>query len=370
MQKVYVHKSNLITALGFSVEENFSALCDGKSGIRPIHFSKSIGTIYASKIEDQLLEEHFESLNIPKEYTRIEKLMIATLKPLIEKYGIKPNTLLIVSTTKGNIGALTQNNIEVAYLSVSAKNIQAYFRFQKTPIIVSNACVSGVMALSVAKRFIQIEQTTDAFVVAVDELTPFVISGFQSFQAMSNEVCQPYDENRKGVNLGEASAAVYVSNQKNEDGIEIIGEANINDANHISGPSRTGEGLYLSIEKALNEAQIVAKEIDFISAHGTATLYNDEMESIAFQRAHLLEVPMNSLKGYFGHTLGASGLLESIITWQCMKKNVYLPSFGFKTLGVSQPINIIQKVTEKPMQIALKTASGFGGSNSAMIFKK
>ena len=101
-----------------------------------------------------------------------------------------------------------------------------------------------------------------------------------------------------------------------------MGDATCNDANHISGPSRTGEGLYRSVKAALKEANIGAAQIDYISAHGTATPFNDEMEAIAFSRLGMEEVPLNSLKGYFGHTLGASGLLETIVGMHFMMKNI------------------------------------------------
>lgn len=370
MKQVYIKDTNIISPLGFSVEENFEKLLQGTTGISSVALPDPMGTIFAGKINDAVFNPFFEKIAPTYTGARIERLMIAALDSVVRNNPISPNALLIVSTTKGNIRALENGNISEADLNHSAQNVAHYFGFQRQPLIVSNACVSGVMALSIAKRFIQMHQATAVYVVAVDELTAFTVSGFQSFQAMSNEICQPFDQERKGVNLGEASVAAYLSSEKKEHSIEILGDANINDANHISGPSRTGEGLFRSITNALEEAKITADQIDFISAHGTATLYNDEMESIAFQRVGLSNTPVNSLKGYYGHTLGASGLLETVITTACMQRNVYLPSYGFSVLGVSQPMNIVTKVVHQSMNIALKTASGFGGSNSAIVLKK
>ena len=370
MKQVFIQQSHIISPLGFSTDENFKALCDGRTGIQSTRFADPIGSIYSGKINEDVFESYFQTIDTKFIGPRIEQYAIAALHSLIKERGISDQTLLILSTTKGNIKALEQNALQEAHLFETASHIQQYFGFKRKPIVISNACVSGVMALSVAKRFLQMNQAEDAFVVAFDELSPFVISGFQSFQAMSNEVCQPYDQDRKGVNLGEAAVAVYLSTKQEENSVEIAGDANINDANHISGPSRTGEGLVLSIDKAMQEAKITSSMIDFVSLHGTATLYNDEMESIALQRADLLHAPVNSLKGYYGHTLGASGLLETAITIECMRKNVLLPSFGFKNLGVSQPIQVITKKQSQPIHYALKTASGFGGSNSAIVLKK
>lgn len=310
---VFIHNTNIISPLGFSTEDNFQKILSGKSAIEKVFIDDKIGSVYAGKINDELFNHHFQSINTDFQGSRIEKLLLAALSPIVQKNPIKADSVLILSTTKGNISALAKNDLNGAFIDQFAKNINSYFGFKTEPIIVSNACTSGVMALSLAKRFIEMEQSTNVYVVAVDELTPFVVSGFQSFQAMSNEPCKPYDADRTGVNLGEAAVAVFVSNEDRNQSIQILGDANINDANHISGPSRTGEGLFLSIEKALNEAQIASNQIDYISAHGTATLFNDEMEAIAFNRLNLQNVPTNSLKGYFGHTLGASGLLETVI---------------------------------------------------------
>src|SRR3970282_2205767 len=177
------------------------------------------------------------------------------------------------------------------------------------------------------------------------------------FQAMSDAPCKPYSKNRNGVTLGEAAAAVLVSANKGSSKIKIIGDGSINDANHISGPSRTGEGLFRSIKSALAEAEIEADQIDYISAHGTATSFNDEMEAIAFNRLGLENTPVNSLKGFYGHTLGASGLLEAVIGIQSVLENKLFVSLGFDELGVSQSINVIEKNENKNSRYFLKTAS-------------
>ncbi len=204
-------------------------------------------------------------------------------------------------------------------------------------------------------------------------VSEFVISGFNSFQALSAAPCQPYSKNRSGVNLGEVAAAVLVTSDKHKlaaESVQLLSDSTHNDANHISGPSRTGEGLYRSISKAMLDADLTIEQLDFISAHGTATEFNDEMEAIAFNRLGLQDIPTNSLKGYFGHTLGASGLVETIIGMHSMHRNTLYASAGFDTLGVSKSINIIKETRKKDLHIFLKTASGFGGCNTAALFKK
>jgi 3-oxoacyl-[acyl-carrier-protein] synthase-1 len=148
----------------------------------------------------------------------------------------------------------------------------------------------------------------------------------------------------------------------------LVGEGfSTNDANHISGPSRTGEGLFIAIDRLLKKSPL---NVDYISAHGTATLYNDEMESIAITRARLQSVPINSFKGYWGHTLGAAGIIESIMGIWSIKNGVILNTKGYNVSGVTNPIFIINKPVKKEINTCLKIASGFGGCNAALIFYK
>ncbi len=370
-KKVYIHGINAISPLGYTIEEQWQALMCETSGIKRLKKEDDDSSFYAACINTASLSSAFQQIsttNAP--FTRLEQMLILALQPLVDKYGVQPTTGLILSTTKGNISLLEKQDVNQAYLNVLGHKIAQYFHFSKAPVIVSNACVSGVLSVSVAKRLMQMHQFDNVYVLAGDEVTDFVLSGFQSFQAMSDEPCRPFDADRKGVTLGEAAAAVYLSAEKETAIAEVAGDASYNDANHISGPSRTGEGLFLSIEAALGEAAVQASDIDFISAHGTATLYNDEMEAIAFNRTQLQNVPLHSLKGYFGHTLGASGLLEVVFLLESMQRSQTIVSKGFRKNGVTQPLHIVTKSQNIPIDIAIKTASGFGGCNAAVILKK
>ncbi len=367
MRSAYIQESVIISPLGFDTAQNFKQLQAGNSALRKATLSASLGETVVAQLDDQELNAHFQALGIESFGSRIEKMSLAALLPLVQQRPITANSLLILSTTKGNVQALADQDIQGSFIPAMAKRIADYFAFQQEPLVISNACVSGLMALSVAKRFIQMEQVSDVYIIAVDELTPFVLSGFQSFQALSPENCRPYDQDRQGVNLGEAAVACYVSSVKETDSICIAGDANINDANHISGPSRTGEGLYLSIQKALQEANLKAEDIDYVLAHGTATRYNDDMEAIAFHRAGLANCPTTSLKGYYGHTLGAAGLLEAVITAECLRRQLVLASLGYAHPGTTEPMHIQQETLTKEIKAALKTASGFAGTNTALI---
>lgn len=372
-RKVYITDTNCITPLGLDVKSTMDQLIQGKSGIRSYENKTLNESFYVSKLDWNLINKSFERLPSNGVFTPLEKLMILTLKPLVDSYGIQSaKTGLIISTTKGNIDVLQSGQEQGVLLSDLSKKIAHYFGFEQEPIIVSNACVSGVLAVAVAKRMIQAGVYDNFYVLAGDLVSDFVVSGFNSFQALSDEPCKPYDETRKGVTLGEAGVAVYVTadaTQLKKGSVAVIGDGAVNDANHISGPSRTGEGLYQSIESAFNEAQINKGELDYISAHGTATLYNDEMESIAFNRSGIHHAPLNSLKGYFGHTLGASGLLETVIAMASAQRGIVLGSKGFEKIGVTNEITVSAQHNEKKIRYFLKTASGFGGCNTAVLFE-
>lgn len=374
VKNVYIAHTNCITPLGFDVDSNVQAIANGVSGISLQENSSLMSApFYAGVIDNDKLNTVFAGLSDAK-HTRLEKMMILALDPVIKRSGVELNakTALILSTTKGNITALNENVVPVpdAYLHQLAQNIADFFEFTTQPVVVSNACVSGIMAISIAKRLVQAGLYDNVFVISGDEVSEFVLSGFNSFQAMSDVPCKPYSGNRKGVTLGEAAAAALVTINDNEAKAKIAGDGSINDANHISGPSRTGEGLVRSIESAFNEAGVTAQNIDYISAHGTATPFNDEMEAVAFNRLGLNEVPVNSFKGYYGHTLGASGLLETVIALESMGQNKVFASMGYDEPGVSQPINVLSANLDTPVNCFLKTASGFGGCNTAVVFQK
>jgi 3-oxoacyl-[acyl-carrier-protein] synthase-1 len=379
MSKTFVSYNNILSSLGFDSETVVENISKGISGLQKHEDTSLLPEPFcASLISSEKINDEFNKIGDSSKFTKLEQMMILSLKEVIDSSKIPLNKKvgLLISSTKGNIDVLEKNSNfpeNRFYLSELGKTVQNFFGFENEAIVLSNACVSGVLAISAAKRFISEGKYDHVFITSGDLVTKFILSGFNSFQALSEKPCKPYDKNRTGINLGEVVAsALITSSEENlsKEAVEILGDATCNDANHISGPSRTGEGLYRSVKSAMKEAKVTAKEIDYISAHGTATSFNDEMEAIAFSRLEMEQVPLNSLKGYFGHTLGASGLLETIVGMYSMEKNTLFISKGFDELGVSKNINIIKSNTPKKLNTFLKTASGFGGCNTAVIFKK
>jgi len=378
MKRVFVESHNVLSPLGDSTSENFMQLKKGISGVK-LQERTEIDSIpiCVSLVTDNQLNSFSPKDLVSQQYSRFERLLICSVHKALSQSSVdlKSNkTIFIFSTTKGSVSLLEEEDFSPALkdrmtLHYSAKKVSTYFKNQHTPVVISNACISGALALLHAKRLLENGIYENAIVVGADTISRFVFSGFKSFQALSVGRCKPFSEGRDGINLGEASSTIILSTQM-KNGVFLSGGAVSNDSNHISGPSRTGEELSYAINKALKDAHISSREVDFVSAHGTATLYNDEMEAKALNLSGLQNVPVNSLKGYYGHTLGAAGLLESAISLQSIKENLIIPTAGFTTLGVSVPVNVCKENIVKEINHFVKTASGFGGCNIALVFSK
>ena len=379
MKDIFVVSDNIVSPLGATTAENFSRLKAGISAVRR-HERPAMADepFYAALFDPET--------GTSGTYTKFEQLLMVSISDALKIGDVDPKdprTILILSTTKGNIslleahaegtGRATANPVldrRIA-LSTSARLIADHFHFVNTPLVISNACISGILALVTAMRLISAGSYDTAVIAGADVISKFVLSGFGSFQAISPGPCRPFDKSRDGINLGEGAGTIILSSrEKYRGGIKFRGGAVSNDANHISGPSRTGQELCQVINKSLAEAGLTPGDIGFISAHGTATIYNDEMEAKAITLAGLQSVPVNSLKAYYGHTLGAAGLIESIVTLQSMREQLVLPSLGFGDNGVSMPLNICSSLLHTSLSSCLKTASGFGGCNAAVVMSQ
>ncbi len=309
-------------------------------------------------------------------FTRFESIMIEQIESVLEQSGISlsnKDVQLVISTTKGNVDMLADDCEEIndrAFLYRSAEAISAYFNSANSPIVVSNACISGISAFVVAKEFIHSGKCKHVIVAGGDVLCEFITSGFASFKSVSAKPCRPYDAERDGLTLGEAAGAVLLTSDTafaDSALIRLAGGAISNDANHISGPSRTGDGLYYAIRNAMQEAGLTKEDIGFVNAHGTATRYNDEMESKAMAWAELCDKPLNSLKGYIGHTLGASGVVETILCVEQLKLGYIYGTAGFVSSDTPHKLNVSSNRQHITRKCCVKTGSGFGGCNAAVV---
>lgn len=360
---------NIYSPLGKTSEENYLAV---KSGRTALHDHGRVfgveSDVTASLFDDSMLEEDWRKLTDGQQYTKFEKLLMLSISDALSSIDLDPrqrDVIFIISSTKGNIDYLSRNVDST--LGTSAVKVAAFFGNPNLPVVVSNACISGVVAQITAMRLLDSGAYRYAVVAGCDVQSRFIISGFQSFKALSSDPCKPFDRVRNGLNLGEAAATIVFS--KGKEGSWLLSKGVIrNDANHISGPSRTGEGCFRALKSIISDIDI--SELGFINAHGTATVYNDEMESIAIDRAGLSRVPVNALKGYYGHTMGAAGVLETVISMKASDDNTIIATKGFDTSGVSREIDISSENRQTQASSFIKMLSGFGGCNAAILMRK
>lgn len=369
---------NIVSPLGTTSEANYLAVKSGKSELKRYEGKWNLPEPFvASLIDRPSLDDEFAVHNIDDRFTFFEKVVILSSCKALANAKIDASSekvLFILSTTKGNVHLLDANETgfpkERVLLGQAARQLTDFFHNPNQPIVVSNACISGVCAQIEAIRNLQGDRFEYVVVVGADVQSPFIVSGFQSFKALSSDPCKPFDAQRTGLNLGDAAATIVYARRDAvlaSDWVACRGAIR-NDANHISGPSRVGEGSFRALKAALGDFN--PNEIAFINAHGTATPYNDEMESIAIERAGLSEVPVNALKGYFGHTMGAAGVLESILSMKAIDDHTVLATRGYNNIGVSHPLVLSNQNCPTEKRAFIKLLSGFGGCNAVLLFVK
>ena len=358
---VSVLADNVISPLGETSEENYQAVKEGKSAI---HAYAPMTAGIPNGFVASLLSSDFE------------ELAFRSAQKAIDASGINissTRTVFILSSTKGSIEKLGQTDDDKLYLGNIAQRIATRLGIQLSPIVVCNACISGLAAMILASRLLVSKKYDYAVVCGADCPNRFIISGFQSLNAMSAFSCQPFDIERQGLNLGEAAATVVLGREITTKSVNNgcrkqvwqIGHGYIkNDAYHISSPSKTAEGLYEALQETMNG--IDKRNIAFINAHGTATLFNDQMEAIAIHRAELQDIPVNALKGYVGHTLGAAGIMETILCMKAVDDHTVLGTRGYEEVGVSGRIQLSSKHHSTIKTSFIKQLSGFGGCNATL----
>lgn len=372
---MYCVAHNITSPLGDTSATNLQAILAGRSAL----------CLYDHRFPS--VEPFCASLfSTPRSFV---DLAVASAREALSRCDIDPadpQTILVLSTTKGDhLDLLTP-----------ARRIAALLGNPNPPVVVSNACISGVSAQIAAARLLSQHHYEHAVVIGCDVMTQFIVSGFQSFKALSPTPCRPFDAERTGLNLGEAAATIVWSNRPSvTPSWQYLAGSMHNDANHISGPSRTGEGAYRCLRDILTT--VPAEQIDMVSVHGTATVYNDEMESIALDRAGLISKPLAVFKGYYGHTLGTAGVLETILSMLLLCEDTLLGCPRYTQCGTSHTPNLsaenrplfpkapTQKgehstpTIENPNQTIenptpatrtfIKMLSGFGGCNAAACFR-
>ncbi len=377
MSTTYITSAEMLSPLGIGLDHNFQQIKAGMTGLKEQKSAAARTPIFCAAIAEEQVAAYDNLIQPTEPLTKLEKMVLVTAKRLLAQHNFDPRdpqNIFIFCTTKGNIDLLFESDTMIPkgriLFSDSAQVMAKQLGFTHLPIVVSNACISGVEGILLGRQLIEAGLCQQAMVIAADLVTDFTISGFYSLKAYAKGVCRPFDKDRTGVNLGECCAGVILSKTAaSPKDLKIIAGTSSNDANHMTAPSREARGLSQAIQHCL--AQAGDEQLpDFISAHGTGTRYNDAMESLAFQQSGLGEVPFFSLKGIFGHTLGAAGLLETVVSAEALRQNTLLPSIGFETAGEDVKYQPATQLAWSPMKRFLKTASGFGGGNACLMVEK
>ncbi len=373
MNEVCICQAAALTALGPDLESLWRGALAGESAIRPIERFETGRYLSGSAAWIEGLPE-----------TSRRSLLYPLLERLLDGFGPVPaDATLIAASTKGCVDSmeryLRDGSSDLADLTVVTllEWIGARLGLTDAGININAACASSTIAVGRAASLIASGRREVALVVCMDLVSEFVFSGFSALQALSAEHCRPFDRNRSGLSLGEGGAALLLMSRERASREErpvlgvVAGWGAANDATHITAPARDGCGLIQSVRQALSRAAIGPEKISAISAHGTATVYNDQMELTAFRTLFgERPLPMHSIKGAIGHTLGAAGGIEVALGLKCLEARRLPP-----TVGLLEPEEAAKGFVSRSAQpivgrYLLSTNSGFGGVNAALILRR
>ena len=379
--------ADVFTALGDGLSLNWERILRGESGLGPLQRipSENEGIRVGGEITRETFENGDRSRVLRAERlaydlaVRVGGRVLEGARDLISSRD--PLRLgLILSTTKGEMAAFenifSQNKFDFTFNGFElAQKLARELSIFGPVWAVSNACASGLVAIVQAAWLIKWAQADLMLVIGVDTLTEFVLEGFHCLRALSPNPCRPFDESRDGITLGDGAGALLLARPDIIDKpclAKLSGWGISNDANHITGPSRTGLGLKMALSRALTQAGLNRADIPYLNAHGTATVFNDETEAQAYSDWFGPNGPhVAGFKGYIGHTLGAAGVIETALSLMTFEDNLIPGTLGFSRIGVSKPLRIVAETTRLEQIDHLVTAkAGFGGVNGALILTR
>jgi 3-oxoacyl-(acyl-carrier-protein) synthase len=395
VSRIVVTGIGIITSIGKSAEENRTSLLKSAHGLSSIEL---FSTRYASllpfgeiKISNEDLKSQFKVQQNPG-ITRTSLLALHAIREAIQDSHLANSeiqsidTAFINGTTVGGMclteelhqdanrkvnGSAYVNSYDLGSVGIF---IRSHYNIQGIINTINTACSSSANAIMYGTRLIKSGLAKRAIVGGVDSLAKFTINGFNSLQILSPDKCAPFDENRKGLNLGEGAAFLVL--EKEEDCknkniyASLSGYSNTNDAFHPSSLSDNGEGPYLAMKSALEIAGLTPGKIDFINAHGTATENNDMAESKAMKRLFDTVPLFASTKTYTGHTLGAASAIEAIYSIFNIHHQEIYPSLNFERPIPDIGLIPVQNYQKKSIQHVMSNSFGFGGNCSSLIFSK
>ena len=396
-ERIVITGMGICSCIGDNVQETFTHLSQGKSGLSTIEL---LDTLHQDHIRVGEVKHTNEALtnilDIPKEnsYSRTSLLGILALREAIKNASLDGESLhslgLIMASSVGGMDMTERyfydyaTNIPARRYITShnigeiTQQMASYFGINGFVTSLSTACSSSANAIITAANLIRTGRARTLAVGGADALSKFTINGFNALMILSDKEATPFDEHRKGLNLGEAGAFLILEAESEalKHGRKLLaqlsGWGNANDAYHQTASSEDGEGAFLAIEKALHCSGLSPKDIDYINAHGTATVNNDLSESRALIRIFSEEqMPdLSSTKPFTGHTLAVASAVEAIISILSIEKEMIFPNLNFQTPMKEVNIKPVTVLKQKPIQHILSNSFGFGGNCSALIFSK
>jgi 3-oxoacyl-[acyl-carrier-protein] synthase-1 len=291
----------------------------------------------------------------------------------LESFG---ETLLIVGSSVGGIAQSEKiyfkersyRNIDPSEhaISVISDRLDARYRFKDTRSV-STACTSSANALMIAQRLIELGAYDAVLVVGADALCYTTVCGFHALGVLSESPCTPFQKERAGMNVSEGIAALLLQNRKTDASVELCGSAGSSDAFHITNPDPEAHGAIACMEGALKDAGVAAETVDYVNAHGTGTQANDAVEALAVERVFAHRPYLSSTKAITGHTLGAAGALEAVVSCEVIKRGKIPPQ-----TALSEPendnVNLPRECVEMPVRYVMSNSFAFGGNNTALVF--
>jgi 3-oxoacyl-[acyl-carrier-protein] synthase II len=400
--KVVVTGMNIISSLGLDLETNWTNLVAGKSGVRKISLfdaSENITRIAAEvPAEFEEYSKQFIKKRAGSQMTRVTKMCVCCARAAVESSGIdfeqmdktRCSVILgVVNTGNSSTEKETtqQNRIFKSMTNSMSAWISLEYQLMGPNFVVNTACASSAYAIGLGYEMIRNDQADLVIVGGADSIINFEeIEGFNSLYAISVEneppakASKPFSKNRDGFVIGEGAGILILESEasamKRNAKIfaEVAGYAITSEGYNIMAPMKDGEGMAFTIEKAIRHAGIYKEEVDYINAHGTSTELNDRYETMAIKRVfgdRAYSIPVSSSKSMIGHTIGAAGAIEGIITILTIQNSMLTPTINLDQPDPDLDLDYVpNQAREKEVNVALSNSFGFGGHNATLVFRK
>ena len=392
---IYIAGIGVISAIGNNVTENLASLKAGTPGMGDMHRLSSIHKGKLPVAEVKLTNEELcEQLKLPAHTSRTALLSTVAAKEAVENSGIDIHKYRTGFISANSVGGMDKTeNFFTQFLQDNSKgDLHEVINHECGAVTeitadalgirdfvttVSTACSSSANSIFLGARLIR-QGFLDVVVAGgTDSLTKFTLNGFNTLMILDSEFCQPMDENRRGLNLGEGAGYVVLVSEKVAESldekptVQITGWANANDAHHQTASSPDGTGNLLAMKGALKKAGLQPSDIDYINLHGTGTNNNDIAEGTAVKTLFEGNYPaMSSTKSFTGHTLGASGGIEAVYSILAIKEGLVFPNLRFETQMKELPFKPVTELHQKEINNVMSNSFGFGGNCSSLVFSK